>query len=89
MPSPSVADYAALTGRSTSAFVRDFRRLFGVSPKTWLIEQRLTKARNLLAQTDLRVIDVAIEVGYGNVSHFARAYQARFGYPPSATPRSQ
>lgn len=84
-----VADYAALTGRSTSTFVRDFRRLFGMSPKTWLIEQRLTKARSLLVQTDLRVIDVAIEVGYGNVSHFARSYQARFGHPPSGTPRGE
>ena len=79
-----VADYAALTGRSTSTFVRDFRRLFGTSPKAWLIERRLSKARSLLMQTDLRVIDVAAEVGYGNVSHFARSYQARFGHPPRA-----
>ncbi len=82
-----VADYAALTGRSTSTFARDFRRLFGVSPKTWLTEKRLTRARHLLTNTDLRIIDVAVEAGYGNTSHFARAYHARFGHPPSATPR--
>ena len=58
----------ALTGRSTSLYVR-------------LI--RLKKAKELLVQTDMNVSEVAYAVGYGNPSYFSRIFEEEFGVRPS------
>jgi len=48
----------------------------------WL---RLERARQLLRETTLPVLDVAIATGFSSSSQFARAYSRAFGEPPSAT----
>ena len=63
-----VSDYALLTGRSVSTFNRDFKRLYGITPKKWLISRRLHKSHELLCSTSLNVSEVSMEVGYENVS---------------------
>ncbi len=78
-----VSDYAYLTGRSVSSFLREFKRLYDMTPNRWLIEQRLKQGRHLLLKTDLKVTEVAFEVGYENVSHFIKAYKARYGQSPN------
>jgi AraC-like DNA-binding protein len=78
----SVDDYATLTGRSRSTFIRDFKKLYQTTPNQWLIEQRLNKAKDLLIQTDLNVTQTAFEVGYENVSHFIKAYINTFDITP-------
>jgi len=77
-----VEDYALLTGRSLSSFIRDFKRLYNTTPNKWLIQRRLKKANKLLTTTNLNVTDTAFEVGYENVSHFINAYKKCFGYTP-------
>jgi AraC-like DNA-binding protein len=77
----TVEDYAYLTGRSLSTFTRDFKRQFNISPKQWLVEKRLEKARQLLSQNKT-VTDVAFEVGYENFSHFIKAFHKKFGISP-------
>lgn len=78
----SVEDYAYLTGRSLSTFNRDFKRLFSISPKQWLMEQRLEKARKLLALNNTSVSDVAFDTGYENISHFIKAFHKKFNISP-------
>ncbi len=78
----AIEDYAYLTGRSISTFRRDFMVQFGVSPKQWLIDKRLDKAKLLLTNGDTSVSQVAVETGYENVSHFVKAFHKRFGTPP-------
>lgn len=78
----TVEDYAYLTGRSLSTFNRDFKRLFNISPKQWLMEQRLEKARSLLAVNNTTVSDVAFESGYENISHFIKAFHKKFNISP-------
>jgi len=80
-----VSDYATLTGRSDSSFNRDFKRLFGTTPKKWLITKRLRKSHELLKNTHLNVTQVAMEVGYDNVSHFIEAYKEMYGATPKFT----
>lgn len=75
-------DYAMLTGRSVSAFVRDFKKTYNLTPNQWIIDKRLQKARALLEARGTTVTDVAIEVGYESVSHFISAYKKRFGVTP-------
>ncbi|MBC6993043.1 AraC family transcriptional regulator [Neolewinella lacunae] len=79
-----IEDYAYLTGRSVSTFTRDFKTKFaGVSPKQWLIERRLARARGLLAQPEVgQIADVAGESGYGNVPHFIKAFHKKYGITP-------
>jgi len=78
----NVNDYALLTGRSVSTFNREFKRLYGTSPKKWLISKRLIKSHELLNNTNLNVTQVSVEVGYENVSHFIAAYKKRYGITP-------
>jgi AraC family transcriptional regulator, exoenzyme S synthesis regulatory protein ExsA len=78
----SIEDYAYLTGRSISSFRRDFIEQFGVSPKQWLIDKRLEKARELLEKNHTTVSQVALDVGYENFSHFVKAFHKKYGTPP-------
>ena len=78
----SIADYAYLTGRSLSSFRRDFITQFGVSPKQWLIEKRLEKAHLLLSQNHTTVSQVALEIGYEDISHFIKAFHKKYGLAP-------
>ncbi len=77
-----IDDYAALTGRSVSTFIRDFKRLYDITPNKWLISKRLKKAQALLGSTSLNVTEVSMEVGYENVSHFISAYRSKYGLTP-------
>ena len=78
----SIEDYAYLTGRTLSTFRRDFKTLFGVSPKKWLIEKRLEKAHSLLSVNNISVTDVVQEIGYENIPHFTKAFHQKYGIAP-------
>ena len=77
-----VNDYASLSGRSVTTFIRDFKRVYGETPNKWLIKKRLAKAQDLLRNTALNVTDVSLDVGYENVSHFIHAYKLQYGVTP-------
>jgi AraC-like DNA-binding protein len=69
---------------SESTLLRNFKAAIGKPPSTYLRERRLDEARALLARGDHQVGDVALLVGYEDVSAFGRAYRARFGETPRA-----
>ncbi len=77
-------DFARLSGRSLSAFKRDFNEVFGMAPGRWLRERRLERARTLLRTGALQVSEVAFQCGFENVSHFSRAFKEQFGHAPGA-----
>ncbi|MFQ5622126.1 MAG: GlxA family transcriptional regulator [Paracoccaceae bacterium] len=78
--SPSVL--AADVGMSTRQLERLFRRYMNRSPKRYYMELRLQKARNLLMQTDMSVINVALACGFASPSHFSKCYRAHFETTP-------
>ncbi|MEO0911408.1 MAG: GlxA family transcriptional regulator [Pseudomonadota bacterium] len=78
--SPSVL--AADVGMSTRQLERLFRRYLNRSPKRYYMELRLNRARNLLMQTDMSVINVALACGFASPSHFSKCYRAHFGTTP-------
>jgi AraC-like DNA-binding protein len=78
----SVQDFAELTGRSPSSFNRDFKRQFGMTPHQWLIDARLERAMELIRDTQMTVTEVALEIGYDNVSHFIKAFKTKYGQTP-------
>ncbi len=78
--SPSVL--AREVGLSTRQLERLFRRYLNRSPKRYYMELRLQKARNLLMQTDMSVINVALACGFTSPSHFSKCYRAHYDITP-------
>jgi transcriptional regulator GlxA family with amidase domain len=78
----SPADLAEDVGMSTRQLERLFRRYLNRSPKRYYMELRLSKARNLLMQTDMSVINVALACGFASPSHFSKCYRAHYSTTP-------
>ena len=78
--SPSVL--AKDVGMSTRQLERLFRRYLNRSPKRYYMEMRLQKARNLLMQTDMSVINVALACGFASPSHFSKCYRSQYQTTP-------
>lgn len=78
--SPSIL--AKEVGMSTRQLERLFRRYLNRSPKRYYMELRLQKARNLLMQTDMSVINVALACGFASPSHFSKCYRSHYETTP-------
>ncbi|MBL4749070.1 MAG: GlxA family transcriptional regulator [Amylibacter sp.] len=78
--SPSIL--ASDVGMSTRQLERLFRRYLDRSPKRYYMELRLQKARNLLMQTDMSVINVALACGFSSPSHFSKCYRTQYETTP-------
>ncbi|RAP43255.1 AraC family transcriptional regulator [Rhodovulum viride] len=78
----SPATLARDVGMSTRQLERLFRRYLNRSPKRYYMELRLSKARNLLMQTDMSVINVALACGFASPSHFSKCYRAHYDTTP-------
>jgi len=84
-----LADFARLSGRSLSAFKRDFTVVFGEPPGRWLRRERLEKARFLLESGRGNVTEVCYAVGFGGLSHFIQAFKAAHGVTPKQMSRNR
>ena len=78
----SPSDLAKSVNMSTRQLERLFRRYLNRSPKRYYMELRLEKARNLLLQTDMSVINVALACGFTSPSHFSKCYRSHFNRTP-------
>ncbi|MFV0474112.1 MAG: GlxA family transcriptional regulator [Pikeienuella sp.] len=76
------ADVAARVGLSPRQLERLFGRYLNSSPKKYRMEMRLNRARELLRQTEMSVINVALACGFTSPSHFSKCYRTRFGSTP-------
>lgn len=75
--------FAYLTGRSLSAFKRDFKKIFLDTPSRWLVQKRLQEAYFLLSNKDSRPSDIYLELGFEDLSHFSFAFKRKYGLNPS------
>ncbi|MCR9086507.1 MAG: GlxA family transcriptional regulator [Rhodobacteraceae bacterium] len=69
-------------GLSTRQLERLFRRYLNRSPKRYYMDLRLQRARTLLLQTNMTVINVALACGFTSPSHFSKCYQAQYRVTP-------
>jgi transcriptional regulator GlxA family with amidase domain len=83
----SLERIAHATGLSRRQIERLFRRHLDCVPKRYYLEMRLRRARELLLQTAMPIMDVTTSCGFKSPPHFSRCYRAQFGYPPSAERR--
>jgi transcriptional regulator GlxA family with amidase domain len=81
----SRAELARIAGVSVRQLERLFRRHLGHGIHRQYSSMRLERARQLLRETTLPVLDVAVATGFSSSSQFSRAYKRNFGEPPSQT----
>ncbi|MEG8037565.1 helix-turn-helix domain-containing protein [Sphingomonas sp. LR61] len=86
----TIADLAAVAGLSVRSVQESFRRVFDVSPLTYLQDVRLDRVRSELLALDPQVGaigDVARRWGFAHLGRFSASYAARFGEYPKQTLR--
>ncbi len=79
----SIMRIAAEVGVSARQLERLFGKHLNTSPKKYMLELRLERARHLLLQTEMSVIEIAVACGFENPGHFARVYRAAYGVTPT------
>ena len=78
----TVAGLARMAKLSPYHFLRSFRAVTGVTPHQWLLRARLRDAAEKLAATNAPVTDIALDVGFDDLSNFTRTCRAEFGASP-------
>jgi AraC family transcriptional regulator, melibiose operon regulatory protein len=71
-----VSDIAEHAGLHPNYGMSLFRRTFGVSLMDYLMQHRISHAQRLLATTDAKILDVALDSGFGSVSRFYAAFSS-------------
>ncbi len=79
----SMDDLAEAAGYSRRHMERLFRDAIGKTPGEFYRSLRLDRGRNLLAATDMTLLEVATACGFDSVSHFSKSFRARFGVAPT------
>jgi AraC family transcriptional regulator, exoenzyme S synthesis regulatory protein ExsA len=85
----SINELARLSGRSLSAFKRDFEAQFHTSPALWIKHKRLEYASFLLENSSQNVSEISMEIGYESVSHFIKAFKQKYGFTPVTYQRAK
>jgi AraC-like DNA-binding protein len=80
----SIRDMARKVHMSESHFSHQVKALLGVAPKTYVREQRIARAIELLRATDLSVEEIASELGYDAPTSFFRAFKRATGRTPGS-----
>ncbi len=79
----SIERFAYLTGRSLSAFKRDFEKIFNATPSHWLVQKRLEEAYHLIDKKNKKPSDIYLDLGFEDLSHFSFAFKKLFGHSPT------
>jgi AraC family transcriptional regulator, glycine betaine-responsive activator len=78
----SLDELAHHAGLSRRQLERLFQKHLGCVPTRYYLELRLTRARQLLLQTSMSIVDVAFACGFVSAPHFSKCYRDYFGIPP-------
>jgi AraC-like DNA-binding protein len=80
----SLATLAAVAQTSPAHFARLFKHATGLAPHQYVIRCRMTHARRLLAATDVSLIDIGLQVGCADQSHFTALFRTHVAQTPKA-----
>jgi AraC-like DNA-binding protein len=79
-----LSQLAGVAGLSRSHFARAFKESVGQPPHRYLMEKRVAAAADLVKDTDRKLADIAVELGFFDHSHFVRVFTRILGETPSA-----
>jgi len=77
------------SGKSQEHVTRTLKKHYGLTPTGFINQIRLREAARLLRDTSARVQSIALEAGFGNISHFLALFRRRFGCSPREYRRQQ
>lgn len=80
--------FAKASGRSLSAFKKDFEALYHMPPHKWLKQKRLERAHQLLLHTSQKPSDIYLECGFEDLAHFSKSFKEYFNINPSELKRA-
>lgn len=78
------SELAACAGLSVSHFSRSFARAVGMTPHDYVLKRRVLRAQQLLMESELSMVEIAMSTGFSDQSHFSRRFRERLGLPPKA-----
>jgi len=84
-----LSDFAQLAGMSRSHFSQAFRTSTGMPPHRWHLNARIRRAQELLLDTSLPLVEIALRTGFADQSHFTKSFQRQVGTSPGAWRRSR
>jgi AraC family transcriptional regulator len=73
---------AAQVDLSPFHFLRIFAKAIGATPHQYLLRSRLRRAARLLVEKERSVTDIALDVGFADLSNFVRSFHRAAGVPP-------
>lgn len=78
----SLAELAGVAGMSTFHFAREFKRATGTTPHQYLIKLRVERAKALLTESEIPLVEVSSRSGFSHQSHFTRLFRRLTGTTP-------
>lgn len=78
-----VSRLAKVSGVSQAHFARSFKHAFGVPPHRYLLTRRIERAKALLRDTSLPIVDIAFQTGWNSLGTFGRIFRDITGESPS------
>lgn len=85
----NVEELARGANMSAGHLSREFRRIYGESPYSYLMTRRIERAMTLLRRGDMSVTDICFTVGFSSLGTFSTRFTELVGVPPSAYRRDQ
>jgi AraC family transcriptional regulator len=79
----SLAALAEIAGLNPFHFTRAFKRTFGLPPHRFHLDQRISRAKAMLARPALSVTEIAIELGFAATSSFSSTFRKIAGVSPT------
>lgn len=76
-------DMASAAGFSRYHFAREFRGVFGETPRAYLSRRRVERAKDLLVHANLTVTEVCMVVGFSSLGSFSRRFRELVGCSPT------
>lgn len=78
----TVADLCRELNYSNAQLTRVFRLQLNMTPHEYIIEWKFRYARSLLKTTDMNILDIAMKIGYSNLSQFNTLFKKKFSVTP-------
>lgn len=85
----TLSSLARAAGLSPFHYLRTFRQVAGVTPHQFILRARLREAAVRLVRERAKVMDIALDAGFGDISNFNRSFRAEFGAAPEAYRRAR